>query len=434
MGHCRLCHGKFSSRSLRSISGRAPGESSERPPPGDRVFVRDFQRLLGVAVHQDPALSQFVCRNCHAQFYQCHGLLTSFLQRVNVPPTGRRKPCAKRPRARGRVGTGRPGWEPPHGEPIVPGEADARERQRDGCVGRGARRAALAERAQTARGAAAGPPGPLLLSVGGTAPLQGRCAASDDGGGGGSVLDLIASSPQGLRGLVGWVHGHAAGCVALPSLQRTLSSEYCGIVRAVWGCDRGHDYTMDADSSCGALLLDGALGVRRTWDKDSAPGLPRHRGSSPSGAAPQSSRGRATAAGAETETLPSTDTARPPSDGDPASSKPAWAQGTAGGRGWGPRGARRRLVSEALLSQLQVTPGASASARWDQCGRAALGGPLFGARSHGTVGWAPLFADVVLGGPGWLLARVSRPPCGRLLPCGHPAAPCADPQPPDGSE
>ncbi|KAB0405030.1 hypothetical protein E2I00_013562 [Balaenoptera physalus] len=159
MGHCRLCHGKFSSRSLRSISGRAPGESSERPPPGDRVFVRDFQRLLGVAVHQDPALSQFVCKNCHAQFYQCHGLLTSFLQRVNVPPTGRRKPCAK-----------------------------------------------------------------------------------------------------------------------------TLSSEYCGIVRAVWGCDRGHDYTMDADSSCGALLLDGALGVRRTWDKDSAPGLPRHRGSSPSGA------------------------------------------------------------------------------------------------------------------------------------------------------
>ena len=95
MGHCRLCHGKFSSRSLRSISGRAPGESSERPPPGDRVFIRDFQRLLGVAVHQDPALSQFVCKNCHAQFYQCHGLLTSFLQRVNVPPTGRRKPCTK---------------------------------------------------------------------------------------------------------------------------------------------------------------------------------------------------------------------------------------------------------------------------------------------------------------------------------------------------
>lgn len=137
-----------------------------------------------------------------------------------------------------------------------------------------------------------------------------------------SSVDLIASSPQGLRGLVGWVHGHAASCGALPSLQRTLSSEYCGIVRAVWGCDRGHDYTMDADSSCGALLLDGTLGVRRTWDKDLAPGLPRHRGSSPSGAAPQSSQGRATAAGAETETLPSTDTARPPSDGDPVGPGP----------------------------------------------------------------------------------------------------------------
>uniref|UniRef100_A0A5F9DVY6 Zinc finger protein 276 n=1 Tax=Oryctolagus cuniculus TaxID=9986 RepID=A0A5F9DVY6_RABIT len=95
MGHCRLCHGKFSSRSLRSISDRASGDSAERPFPGERVFVRDFQRLLGVAVHQDPALSQFVCRNCHAQFYQCHSLLESFLQRVNVSPMGQRKPCAK---------------------------------------------------------------------------------------------------------------------------------------------------------------------------------------------------------------------------------------------------------------------------------------------------------------------------------------------------
>lgn len=95
MGHCRLCHGKFSSRSLRSISGRAPGGRSDRPPPGapgERVFARDFQRLLGVVIHQDPALSQFVCKNCHAQFYQCHGLLRSFLQRVNVSPSGQQKP------------------------------------------------------------------------------------------------------------------------------------------------------------------------------------------------------------------------------------------------------------------------------------------------------------------------------------------------------
>lgn len=95
MGHCRLCHGKFSSRSLRSISERVPGETSERLSPGERVFIRDFQRLLGVAVHQDPALPQFVCKNCYTQFYQCHSLLRSFLQRVNVSPAGQRKPCTK---------------------------------------------------------------------------------------------------------------------------------------------------------------------------------------------------------------------------------------------------------------------------------------------------------------------------------------------------
>uniref|UniRef100_A0A8C8XCP0 Zinc finger protein 276 n=2 Tax=Panthera leo TaxID=9689 RepID=A0A8C8XCP0_PANLE len=240
MGHCRLCHGKFSSRSLRSISGRAPGESADRPPPGERVFIRDFQHLLGVAVHQDPALSQFVCKNCHAQFYQCHGLLKSFLQRVNVSPAGHRKTCTK------------VGAQPPPG----------------------------AE--------------------------EGAC-----------LVDLITSSPQGLRDLVAWVHGHAASCGALPSLQRTLSSEYCGVIRAVWGCDQGHDYTMDADSSCGALLLDSALAVKWTWDKEMAPWLTQHRGSNPTGAAPQSSQGRATTTPAETESLPGADAAPPPSDVNP---------------------------------------------------------------------------------------------------------------------
>ena len=137
-----------------------------------------------------------------------------------------------------------------------------------------------------------------------------------------SSVDLIASSPQGLRGLVGWVHRHAASCGALPSLQRTLSSEYCGVIRAMWGCDQGHDYTMDADSSCGALLLDSALGVKWTWDKDSAPRLPQYRGFNATGAAPQSSQGRAAAAGAETETLPSLDTSQLPSDGDPVGPGP----------------------------------------------------------------------------------------------------------------
>lgn len=51
----------------------------------------------------------------------------------------------------------------------------------------------------------------------------------------------------------------------------------------MWGCDQGHDYTMDADSSCGALLLDSALGVKWTWDKDSGPRLPQHLGFNPTG-------------------------------------------------------------------------------------------------------------------------------------------------------
>lgn len=132
-----------------------------------------------------------------------------------------------------------------------------------------------------------------------------------------SSVDLITSSPQGLRDLVAWVHGHAASCGALPSLQRTLSSEYCGVIQAVWGCDQGHDYTMDADSSCGALLLDSALAVKWTWDKEMAPWLTQHRGSNPTGAAPQSSQGRATTTPAETETLPGADAAPPPSDVNP---------------------------------------------------------------------------------------------------------------------
>ncbi|XP_036159231.1 zinc finger protein 276 isoform X1 [Myotis myotis] len=246
MGHCRLCHGKFSARSLRSISARAPGQISERPPPGERVFVRDFQHLLGVAVHQDPALSQFVCKNCHAQFYQCHGLLQSFLQRVNVSPMGPRKPCTQ------------VGAQPP------------------------------------------------------TEAEEGAC-----------LVDLITSSPEGLRGLVGWVHGHAAGCGALPSLQRTLSSECCGAIQAVWGCAQGHDYTMDADPSCGALLLDSALSVKWTWDKETAPRLTQHRRSNPTGATPPRSQGGATTAWAETETLSNTDVVQPPSDGSPVGPGPS---------------------------------------------------------------------------------------------------------------
>lgn len=239
MGHCRLCHGKFSSRSLRSISDRVPGETSERLSPGERVFIRDFQRLLGVAVHQDPALPQSVCKNCYTQFYQCHSLLRTFLQRVNVSPAGQRKPCTK-------VGV----------QPTTVAE-------------------------------------------------EGAC-----------VADLIASSPRCLHGLVGWVHEHAVSCGSLPSLQRTLSSEYCGIIQAVWGCDQGHDFTMDTASSCRALFLDSALAVKWAWGKDLSPRLAQNSESNPTGAASRLCQARETQVGSETKTLPSVDVALLHSHGD----------------------------------------------------------------------------------------------------------------------
>lgn len=201
--------------------------------------MRDFQRLLGVAVHQDPALPQFVCKNCYTQFYQCHSLLRSFLQRVNVSPAGQRKPCTK------------VGVQPP------------------------------------------------------TVAEEGAC-----------VADLITSSPRCLHGLVGWVHEHAVSCGSLPSLQRTLSSEYCGVIQAVWGCSQGHGFTMDTDPSCRARLLDSALAVKWAWGKETSPRLARNSESNPSGATSQLCQARETQVGSETKTLPSVDVALLHSHGD----------------------------------------------------------------------------------------------------------------------
>ena len=64
------------------------GENSEKQRRVDQVFFADFQRLVGVAVRQDPALPQFVCKKCHAQFYKCRSVLRAFIQRVNASPTG----------------------------------------------------------------------------------------------------------------------------------------------------------------------------------------------------------------------------------------------------------------------------------------------------------------------------------------------------------
>ncbi|XP_013908885.1 PREDICTED: zinc finger protein 276 [Thamnophis sirtalis] len=197
-GFCRLCHGKFSSRSLRNAFGKAPVVSgdSEKQRRWDQVFFTDFQRLVGVAVQQDPSLPPFVCKKCHAQFYKCRSILKAFIQKVNDSPAG----APKTPRGRNNLA-----------QPSLP------------------------------------------LASEGEAPC----------------LDLVTSSPQCLHQLVRWSHGHAENCPMAPSLQSVLSSKYCGIIRAVWGCEEGHSYIMSTDSDCSALLVDSALAVQWELKKES---------------------------------------------------------------------------------------------------------------------------------------------------------------------
>ncbi|MEE6499783.1 hypothetical protein FKM82_003585 [Ascaphus truei] len=191
-GYCRLCHGKFSSRSLRHAFGKVAvtGKSSEKQKRLDQVFFADFQQLVGVAVRQNPDLPQFVCKDCHAQFYKCRSVLRTFIQRVNTSPTD-----PQRSRA-----------------------------------------------------------GNMHSAVGATTD---PCS------------DLITSSPECLHSLVSWTHSHAGRCPSVPSLQRVLSSQYCGIIRAVWGCGGGHDYIMDTDSDCSAPA---------TQQEKSAPEVPSGNG------------------------------------------------------------------------------------------------------------------------------------------------------------
>ncbi|KAM5138072.1 zinc finger protein 276 isoform 2-T2 [Mantella aurantiaca] len=176
-GFCRLCHGKFSSRSLRQAFGKVAvtGGSAEKQKRMDQVFSSDFQQLVGVSVRQDPRLPQFVCKDCHAQFYKCRTVLRTFIQRVNLSPTGQRRHATSKPQNPDAVTTG-------------------------------------------------------------------PCA------------DLITSSPECLHSLVSWAHSHAGGCPSVPSLQKVLSAQYCGIIRAVWGCGEGHDYIMEAD--CDSVTSD----------------------------------------------------------------------------------------------------------------------------------------------------------------------------------
>uniref|UniRef100_A0A3Q2XIS4 Zinc finger protein 276 n=1 Tax=Haplochromis burtoni TaxID=8153 RepID=A0A3Q2XIS4_HAPBU len=89
---CRLCHGKFSPRSLRHAFNKWPQDSlsivdeeSDAVAQSPLLFHTDFQRLVGVQVDRDPRLSEFICKKCHAKFYKCQSILIRFLQRVNLP-------------------------------------------------------------------------------------------------------------------------------------------------------------------------------------------------------------------------------------------------------------------------------------------------------------------------------------------------------------
>ncbi|KAE8295767.1 Zinc finger protein 276 [Larimichthys crocea] len=93
---CRLCHGKFSPRSLRHAFNTWPQDSidllddeSDAAAQSPLLFHTDFQRLVGVRLDRDPRLSEFICKKCHAKFYKCHSILIRFLQRVNLPPVGK---------------------------------------------------------------------------------------------------------------------------------------------------------------------------------------------------------------------------------------------------------------------------------------------------------------------------------------------------------
>ncbi|XP_024138364.1 zinc finger protein 276 [Oryzias melastigma] len=92
---CRLCHGKFSSRSLRHAFHKLPQDPPDTAGEADAaaqsalLFHSDFQRLVGVRLDRDPRLSEFICKKCHAKFYKCHSILIRFLQRVNLPAVGK---------------------------------------------------------------------------------------------------------------------------------------------------------------------------------------------------------------------------------------------------------------------------------------------------------------------------------------------------------
>ncbi|XP_061532507.1 zinc finger protein 276 isoform X2 [Phycodurus eques] len=93
---CRLCHGKFSPRSVLHAFNKWPhdfpdliNEEAYAAAKSPSLFHIDFQRLVGVQLDPDSRLSEFVCKKCHSKFYKCHNILVRFLQMVNLLPVGK---------------------------------------------------------------------------------------------------------------------------------------------------------------------------------------------------------------------------------------------------------------------------------------------------------------------------------------------------------
>ncbi|XP_014823135.1 PREDICTED: zinc finger protein 276 isoform X1 [Poecilia mexicana] len=210
---CRLCHGKFSPRSLRHAFSRwppalraldlaAPSPLLDPAAPSLLPFHLDFQHLVGVRLDRDPRLSDFICKRCHTKFYKCHSILRRFLQRVNLPAlgTGNRRNL-KGPNAPANDSPGKP--------PCFPSSE---------------------------------PP----------------CFTSD---------------PKCLRSLVGWAHRHGEACTSCPDLKEVLEGRCGGSLRAVWGCADGHRYIMDSQNAAASYLGDqvgywGGASWRRSNEED----------------------------------------------------------------------------------------------------------------------------------------------------------------------
>ncbi|XP_041047694.1 zinc finger protein 276 isoform X3 [Carcharodon carcharias] len=191
-----------------------------------QTFGADFQKLVGVVVRQDPTLPQYICRNCHAQFYKCRSILRNYIQRVNTSPVAS----------------------------VQRGQESSR------CVA-ATKSSSMQSLSQS----------PLDNSI------------SDDFK---RMLNdgSVSASPQCLQVLVTWAHHHGSSCGSPPNVQSVLSAAYCGVVGAVWGCPEGHSYILDVHPNHNIALSEGQYPYNKNNDSKkeeivgSALPLPPHNG------------------------------------------------------------------------------------------------------------------------------------------------------------